>query len=617
MILGFGAAFGVAHAQVPASFERVYGNDCGDGGARGIAPVFNCTTGGYIATGMTQSDLCGKPDVYVVRTKPDGTLLWAKGYDINGANEEDYGKSIVECADGSGFVVVGNTRTPQNPPSIDAFVMKIDCDGRELWTLTFGDNVFAEFANDVVEAPAAGGGANDIVVVGSRHQPGVKFSHDGWVARITSAGVPIWESTYNTGTNIQEQFYGVTITTVAPNAGDIVAVGLLSSAGPRKNQGLMVRLTAAGAPSPIGGFTGAAEFGGANREVFNSVIELQNGAEAGNLVAIGETEQIGSVDLFMVKTRPNPCDPAGALAEVAIGNTSDAYGPINDYGADLFEVTAAYPLYGGPGGGGALGTAVGDIVITGYNNESVFYPATGTPYHHNNVLMLAVHPTLLTSVPQTGRLFGSDLVTGDHEWGHSIAEVTGTVNNDKGIIICATSYSNLPHLPLPNGPDLYLIKTDFMGRTGCEDTWAPPITTMATQLCVLPDPKPEDLDVEAEVVEHDVEITHEVCPRPFPKINRDGGDELSDISDAIHTYPNPILRGGMLMLTYAADAPAEVSVMIVDELGESVMRWSTAVVAGDNRIEVTTEDLPAGTYTVTIDDGVEPRHARIVVVGGR
>ncbi len=613
LLLGFGAAFGVARGQTPASFEYVYGNHCGDGGQKGVTPVVNCTgvVDGYIAVGSTQNDECDPNDVYVVRTKADGTLYWATAYDINGAGGGDVGESIVECSDGSGFVVTGITNTAPGPGLVDAFVMKIDCDGKELWTTTFSADGYVDALYDVKEAPPQSGGtASDIVVAGFRHVVGQPLVHDGWLIRLTAAGVPIWQKTYDLGA--EERFFGVMVTKVGPDAGDIVAVGHWNdgSIPPGAGlQGLIMRVDGNGTMGGIGmSSRGVALFGNTGTEMLNSVIELQNGAQAGNLVAIGVTNNFTSNDVYVVKTGPDPCDH---LASIALGNASDQYGSINDYGADIFEATAAMPLYGGGGVGG--GTAVGDLLITGRSDESLFFPSIGSPFHHHNILLHALRPGNLMGVANTGRLFGSDPNEGDIEWGSSLSQVTG--KEVVGVVLCGSTHSNLRHDN--DGIDLYLIKTDNIGNTGCEDTWFPERQVMNYSSCEEVEIDDVDLDAEADVVETEVETAIDVCPRPFPKVNRNGGDELSDISDAIRTYPNPILRGGMLTLTYAADLPAEVGVVIVDELGEAVMRWSTAVVAGENRIEVTTEDLPAGTYTVTIDDGVEPRHARIVVVGGR
>ena len=615
LLLGFGAAFGTAYAQVPPSFEYVYGNHCGDGGTKRVSPVFNCSGGGYIAVGSTQTDQCDPGDVYVVRTNSNGTLIWATAYDINSVNGMDMGNSIIECADGSGFVVVGATNGIPNEQVFDAFVMKIDCDGKEVWTRTFGQTNYADFAEDVVEAPAQGGGANDIVVAGFRHLAFTALNHDGWLLRLTSLGGTIWDKTYDLGLpgGSEERFFGVTVTTVAPNAGDIVAVGVKNDGGILGRQGLIMRVTANGT---FGGAPrGVAQFGNLQTELFNSVIELQNGAEAGRLVTIGETSNFGSTDIYVVKTRANPCDQAGALAEIAIGNNVGSYGTIHDRGTDLFEVTSAFPAYGGGGVGG--GTAVGDLIITGHSNESIYYPVTGTPFHHYNALLLALRVATLNPVGGTGRLFGSDLNEGDSEWGNSLAEQVGTANNDKGIIICGTTLSNLRHHTPPDGSDMYIVKTDNAGNTGCEESWNPPARVLAYQTCLQFVVSEPELGEDADVSENPVETAIDVCPRPFPKVGRGSADESSEISDAIHTYPNPILRGGTVTLQYLADVTTDVTVEIVDELGASLKRWSVPVNGGDNRIGFATDELPAGTYIVTIDDGIEPRHARIVVIGGR
>lgn len=88
---------------------------------------------GYIAAGYTKS-YNEFSDVYVVDLNLDGEMVWEKSYGIDDTQEE--ARSIKNTADG-GFILAGRTNQYAYG-SFDAYLLKLDRDGNELWSQVFG-----------------------------------------------------------------------------------------------------------------------------------------------------------------------------------------------------------------------------------------------------------------------------------------------------------------------------------------------------------------------------------------------------------------------------------------------------------------------------------------------
>lgn len=72
-------------------------------------------------------------DVYLIRTDAAGEVLWEKTYGGEGYQE---GKSIIPTSDG-GVVIAGHT-TAFGGGGLDAYLIKVDQEGNELWSRTYG-----------------------------------------------------------------------------------------------------------------------------------------------------------------------------------------------------------------------------------------------------------------------------------------------------------------------------------------------------------------------------------------------------------------------------------------------------------------------------------------------
>lgn len=108
-----------------ALWTRTYGGDKGD---RAFAAA-TAEDGGYVLAGQTFSEGAGDRDAYILKTDADGEMIWSKTF---GGTASDVAHGIVGTSDGA-YMATGYT-TSFAPEGDDPYIIKIDEQGRTLWT---------------------------------------------------------------------------------------------------------------------------------------------------------------------------------------------------------------------------------------------------------------------------------------------------------------------------------------------------------------------------------------------------------------------------------------------------------------------------------------------------
>ena len=169
--------------------------------------------GGYIIAGSTNSSGAGCFDFWVVKTDMNGNELWNKTY---GGTGDDWAFGIaapkVISPVGEAYVIAGATNS-SGAGDYDAWLVKIDPDGNQLWNRTYGGIRF-DTANDVEFVPGGG-----YILAGSTYSFSAIVA-DFWLVRVDSDGNELWNRTFNGPGHDIDSAYDVELT---PDGGYILA----------------------------------------------------------------------------------------------------------------------------------------------------------------------------------------------------------------------------------------------------------------------------------------------------------------------------------------------------------------------------------------------------------
>lgn len=113
--------------------EEIWNRTFGGPGYDWAYSIEKTTDGGYVVIGETESLGAGGKDAWLIRIDSDGEEIWNRTY---GGAEDDGGRSIKVTDDG-GHIIAGFTESFGAGGS-DLWLLKTDPEGEEIWNVTYG-----------------------------------------------------------------------------------------------------------------------------------------------------------------------------------------------------------------------------------------------------------------------------------------------------------------------------------------------------------------------------------------------------------------------------------------------------------------------------------------------
>ncbi|MEA2053880.1 MAG: hypothetical protein U9O96_02005 [Candidatus Thermoplasmatota archaeon] len=159
-------------------WNKTYG---GNGEDVGLSLVK--TENGYAICGYTMSYGNGGVDVWIVKTDEQGNELWNKTY---GREGDDFGKHIIKTNDG--YAIVGSSGNRDG----DIWVIRIDEDGNIIWNKTYGGEDY-DGGEDILKTE------DGYLICGVTASYGKEKSWDAWLIKIDENGNEVWNKTYDYG----------------------------------------------------------------------------------------------------------------------------------------------------------------------------------------------------------------------------------------------------------------------------------------------------------------------------------------------------------------------------------------------------------------------------------
>jgi hypothetical protein len=368
---------------------------------------------------------------------------------VYGGAAMDNGNSVRKTTD-NGFIIAGTT-TSFGAGGRDVLVIKTNANGDTTWTKTFGgatDNEYGFCAQQTTD-----GG----YIVSGVASSFADVAGDMYLIKLTAAGDTIWTRTYG-GIGYE---WGAFVQQTTD--GGYIVVGQTPAFGAGGFDAYLVKLNAAG------DISWTKTYGGTGLEIGSAVQQTSDG---GYIL----TGQIGSYgagfgDFYLLKTDASGNvvwtkaygvngEEAGVSVKQTtdggyiIGGTSESTGPL---GKDMCLIktnavgdTLWAKIYGGSlidECNEVIQTADGGYIMCGHS----FSFSVAGDYD------VYVVKTDNQGTVQWSKTYGSSASASDNEFGYSIQQT-----NDGGYIITGETFSF--GLGLKN---VYLIKTDALGNSGC------------------------------------------------------------------------------------------------------------------------------------------------------
>lgn len=366
--------------------------------------VQQTSDGGYVVVGMTSSPGADWEDIYLVKTDSLGDTLWAKTY---GGKGREWGYALQQSTDG-GYVLTGYTSSV-GPGEMSVYLIRTDSFGNVLWEKTYG-GVYTD-AGTCLQRTADGG-----YVVGGWSCSYGAGDYDVYLVRTDNVGNELWAHTYG-GSGHD---YGSSIEQTSD--GGLVIVGSTNSFGAGGYDVYLIRT------DPAGSILWDRTYGGPDDDYGYSVEMTPDGGYilAGETFSFGAGEQ----DVYLIR--------ADSLGSTLWTRTYG--GCSSDVARSIHQTTdSGYVITGGTQNPDS-GYYEVLLLRTDSSGEKLWSRTYGGPYGDGG---LDVKPT--------------------SDGGYVIAGLKGHLGAGQ----CGYVVAGLKgHLGVGQYCDVYLIKTDALGRVG-------------------------------------------------------------------------------------------------------------------------------------------------------
>jgi len=263
-------------ASASASVKEIWNRTYGGSGIEFAGDVQVTRDGGCAIIGTTDSFGSGGVDAWLIKTDPDGNEMWNRTF---GGPKYDLGASILQTRDG-GYIITGETES-YGAGGSDVWLIKTDPDGMRQWDRTFGGPDF-ETGLTVMESEDG-----SYVIVGGTKSYGAG-DLDVWMIRTDHEGNEIWNRTFG------GPGYECGISTQRTKDRGYIITGRTHSYGSEEGDLWLIKTDHEG--NEMWNRT----FGGGGYDVGRSVQETGDGG----YVVVGETTSYGSgsQDIWILKT---------------------------------------------------------------------------------------------------------------------------------------------------------------------------------------------------------------------------------------------------------------------------------------------------------------------------
>ncbi len=495
-----------------------------------------------------------------------------------GGTAMDEGKAVRQTLDG-GYIIAGTT-TSFGSGGRDILVIKTDYVGDTTWTKTYGGAIDNEYGFCVLQTADSG------YIVSGVASSFADVSGDIYLIKLDAAGDTAWTRTYGGigyewGAEIQQT-----------SDGGYIIAGQTPAFGAGGFDAYLVRLDINGA------IVWTKTYGGSGLEIGSSVQQTTDGGFilAGQI----DTYGAGGGDFYLLKTDAlgtvvwtKAYGRTGTEAAIVVkqtmdggyivgGTSEDALGPL---GPDMCLVktnavgdTLWAKLYGGP-----LIDECYDVVETSDGG----FIMCGKSFSFSNAGDYDVYVVKVNSlgIVQWSKTYGSSLSSSANEIGNSIRQTT-----DGGYIIVGESLFGFGS-GLKN---MYLIKTDSIGNSGCYEGSASTITT--NYLCQVMAP-PTLVSSGGVMTYPETQVNNGTTPT-FLCANVANGIPEQNEKLNVHVYPNPFEQKVVISI---AENAVLTRIDITNIIGQEIYSFDNHNnVSGNTSYQINLEFLQSGVYVCTV-----------------